>query len=775
VAALIIGTTSTSTCADSNVPKSLDTASAAQIIIIGKLPIGENKYTSYSTTINRVENLTGGERGGGSAAISKPGKTDTAKPPSNNNTDLPPKDQKQDCSSAATNGTETSGNPVVIATGEKIKSEADFSPAGIGALGLTRTYRSNGDFGMFGQRWRSNYDWRNLGPSGCYKHADYPGKCIPTEVTVTFPDGANYTYKPRNLNDQIWLQYYAVGAESMGRLNYYPQDFTNPTTYWTLVRDDVTYLFNALGKIASIGTKGVSSLSFNYGTNGLPATIQRADGRAISFTYSNNRVMTSTDTAGGVWNYTYNTNGMLASAISPGASPSVRSYHYEDAADATLLTGISINGVRYSTYKYFANRKVQESGLADGQEKDSFQYPTNQTVITDATGHTRTYNFVLDHGVLKTSSIIRSATSNCAAAAAYTFYDPAGWVDYTLDNRGIKTDYSFDAAGKLLSVTSAAGTPVASTRTNLWSGSQLMSTTYADAAGNAYKRVNYSYHPGGTAAGLTASETWTDLSTNAQRQFGFTYTFHPNGGLASSTVTRQLPGGTAVATQNYDTRGNLTSAVNPLNQSVSWNSYNGLGLPGSMVDANGIATSFSYDSRGNTILISQALPTGTRSTSLTYNGDNRVLDVLFPTGAASRLRYTAAMRQQQVGNAAQQFVTRSFDPATRVESFSSARDVPAFSGGQLTATGASSFTTQRKLDCNGLTCQSWGNNGRSLTYVYDGNGNVERVTDVAGRITRHEYDAQNRVTKTIAPDTGITKYRYDSRGNCGRLKIRAAW
>ena len=58
---------------------------------------------------------------------------------------------------------------------------------------------------------------------------------------------------------------------------------------------------------------------------------------------------------------------MLASVTSPGASPDVRTYHYENSADRQLLTGISINGVRYSTYKYYADKRVQESGLAGGE------------------------------------------------------------------------------------------------------------------------------------------------------------------------------------------------------------------------------------------------------------------------------------------------------------------------------------------------------------------------------------------------------------------------
>lgn len=61
-------------------------------------------------------------------------------------------------------------------------------------------------------------------------------------------------------------------------------------------------------------------------------------------------------------------------------------YHYEHAADVKLLTGVSINGTRYSTYKYDGSKRVSESGLTGSEHKDTFTYTTNQTTLKNALG-----------------------------------------------------------------------------------------------------------------------------------------------------------------------------------------------------------------------------------------------------------------------------------------------------------------------------------------------------------------------------------------------------
>ncbi|HKE49854.1 MAG TPA: DUF6531 domain-containing protein, partial [Rhodanobacteraceae bacterium] len=54
----------------------------------------------------------------------------------------------------------TSGNPIVLATGDKIEPEVDFASAGEMALTLTRTYNHFWKYvGLFGKHWVSSFDY----------------------------------------------------------------------------------------------------------------------------------------------------------------------------------------------------------------------------------------------------------------------------------------------------------------------------------------------------------------------------------------------------------------------------------------------------------------------------------------------------------------------------------------------------------------------------------------------------------------------------------------
>ena len=454
---------------------------------------------------------------------------------------------------------------MILATGEKWKYEQDIVAHGLNALSLGRTYRSFATTGrLFGTKWFSTYDYPNLKTSGCFYSPDYPGTCLPTTVIFTQPDGASYSYT-RVVGDDG--AYRAKNSEAGGTLQF-------GGSSWTLMKDGITYSYSSSKAIQNIkSSSGATLLQFTYGTGGTlnrPIRVTNAAGQFIEFTYAGNGGLLSKakDSAGNEWNYTYNANYMLATVTAPGPNPDVRTYHYENAADPTLLTGISINGVRYSTYKYFANKRVQESGLAGGEELDTFSYTVNQTTVTSAAGQPVTYNFSSIQGALKVSSVSRAATTTCASASSVTAYDANGWVDYTLDWNGNKTDYSFDAAGKLLQVVTAAGTPSAATRVNTWSGSNLIEERFLDASGTAYARVAYTY-TSGQAADRLASETWSDLRLGGSRTTSYAYTFHANKQLASKTVTRTLPSSTAVTTYVYDTSGNLSSVTNPLGHVVS--------------------------------------------------------------------------------------------------------------------------------------------------------------------------------------------------------------
>jgi RHS repeat-associated protein len=694
---------------------------------------------------------------GGNGLISPDGGGPSTPPAENNS-------EKDQCSQS----NPSTKNPVILATGEKYKVESDFSASGLYGLSLTRTYRSKHTSGnMFGPNWLSNIEPARLQTSGpCVGDTirNPPTYCYPQFATIKFADGATYQYKLKAFTATT-ADYTVKDANSLGSLR-----FTKLTNNWKLSKDNLVYEMDSSGFATRITDNGAPALTYTWVTSAGQRQITRVTNRVgqyLGFTWTNNRVTQVTDTAGNAWTYSYDANGMLQTVTSPGINPDVRTYHYEDPSDGKLLTGISINNVRYSTYSYYSDKKVMQSALAGEEERDTFSYSFNITTVTNAAGQVTTYHFgTAPNSSLRATSISRAGSASCPSASAQTVYDANDYVDYTLDWTGNKTDYTYDVKGMLLQVTTAAGTSVAATRSNTWQGINLMETVFKDANGSAYLKVNYTYHPStaGLAFNRIASETWTDLRTGVQRQTSYGYTFHPNNGMATFTANRSLPTGSAITTSVFDTSGNLMSVANPLGHQTSWSNYNGLGQPGRMIDANGVMTDYGYDPKGNLTSSVQYLPNGSRTTLYSYNYNHQLTDVTRSNGTVSRFRYNAATRLDKVGNAANQFVDLLFNPGAQISTVRSARQTPSLSGTTPIANNVDPFIATTELNTMGLPWKDIGNNGQLVTYTYDGNGNVLARTDTANRTTRYEYDAQQRVTKVTAPDNGATTYSYDGDG-----------
>jgi RHS repeat-associated protein len=710
-----------------------------------------------------------GLAGSGSAdgAPIRRGPTAKAKPKSEQNSN---KKSEEDCKSTR--------NPVVIATGEKYKDESDFAGGGKYALDLQRAYRSMQATGtLFGPYWLSTLDGIQLQPGDTFRpRPKWPS--IPRTVTVIDADGTKFAYDYRPASGPGAALAGPPTTDETEEPNY-PESYayrsrdaaaTGQLTYslgegWSLKKDKKVYIFNQSRRLARVvDDAGNLLLTYTYDTTPAQrlAAVTNVLGQSVQFRWgANGRVDQVRDPAEGVWTYEYDGNAMLAKVTAPGPSPDVRTYHYE-AGDPTLLTGISINGERYSTYSYRNDRRVESSALASGEEKDTFAYGDKLTYVTDARGQVTRYSHADVDGELKVSSVTRQATSTCSEASAVTVYDGKGYVDFKLDWNGNKTDYTYDGAGLLSQVTTAAGTSAALTTTYHWNGPDIGALVYSDAAGAPYLRIDYYYHPAGREAGKLAGITRTDVQTGEQRLSYYGYSFYGNGAVASETVADVLPNGaSAAATVRYDELGNIASVSNPLNQTTYWRNYNGLGLAGTQVDINGIGTDFTYNPNGTLATITE---TGNRVTRLDYNHNRQVVAVSAPSGQVARVRYNAAGRAEYAGNALGEYVRASVDVAANTVRLSAGRNVPGLNGSTSTATAAGEFSTTTLLDSLGRPYTVQGNDGQRNDVRYDANGNILTQTDADGRTTRYEYDAQNRLVKTTDPDGGETRTLYDAAG-----------
>nr|WP_229507109.1 RHS repeat-associated core domain-containing protein [Pseudoduganella rivuli] len=638
--------------------------------------------------------------------------------------------------------------PVVIATGEKFKLERDFVAGTSSGLSMERTYRSKSKGGkMFGPNWVAGIE--------------YPDLILGTNsITATDQMGAQYVLNKQAPPPGGFPGGISVYSGSYGDIVAYPN-----SGGYILTKGDYKYYYDSNGLINRLATANGTVL-LNFGGN----VIVNGAGQAMQLTWSNGRVTQITDPNGRVWQYAYNANKMLVKVTAPvdpasGAPADYREYFYEDA-DPTLLTGIAINGVRYSTYRYDANKRVIDSALAGRNEFETFVYGTNYTDVTDARGQTTRYTYNDFNGSKRLASQSRSQTANCPAAASQIFYNASGDVDYSLDWEGNKTQFQFGYNKALVSVTTAAGTANALTTYNTWNGVLLASTDYRDANGAIYRRIDYTYKDSGLEYGLFDTVTDADPANSTQRKIGYTRTFYPDGSPATLTTTYYLSSGNETEKVTYDAFGNVTSRTNRLGQSVTYSGHDRLGYPAQMVDENGITHLYVYNPNTTLKSVTDKLPTGDRITTYSYDGDRRLKDIVYANGTATRYRYDASGRLMQVGDAQNRFQTISYTASTGTTGTTSARFTPGLSGSTPTAVAATAFTSTSKADTLGRTYTVTGNNGQSTNLRYDRNGNLKSISDANGNSTTFEYDAQKRQTKvTVLPEGSVTQRHFNAAGN----------
>jgi RHS repeat-associated protein len=577
---------------------------------------------------------------------------------------------------------------------------------------------------------------------------------------LSLPDGSQYQF---NLNPET-LE--AVGSVVYGSTKYIDSGLLRRTRFnWVLQRHGLTYTYGLNGELRTVANSaGVTLYSYGY-ENGLVTSVASVTGRLVRLVYSNGRASKIVDPAGGEWYYGYDANGMLATVRSPGPNPSVWTYHYEKAGAPTLLTGYSVNGERRSSYAYYDDGKVRESLMTGGEDGERFVYRTNETDVTSLKGQTTTYKFATVNGRSVLTGQNRIGTVSCAAAASETHYSAEGNVDYRIDWRGNKTTFVTDAQGRIVEEVKAFGTAAQFTESTTWLDHRPSQTQFKDRAGNVFAKVDYSYVTTGDAKGELEKAVWMDPQNGATRQVTYSYTFHANKVLASITESLLLPSGTATNVRSYDAAGDLISRVNEAGHTETFSGYNGLGLPGRRVDANGVATDYQYSATGSLTAEKLNQPSGARTVSYAYDGERRPTEVFHADGRVQRMRYTSTGQLTQQGNALGQFVTRSFDASANAAHWRSERHVPLFSGGVPVASAQGEFHVQQKYDSMGRTWKVKGNSGQVTTLGYDGNGNVVSRVDAAGRRASYEYDARDRLIRYDAPDGGVIRYDYDDRGN----------
>ncbi len=327
------------------------------------------------------------------------------------------------------------GNPINTAIGNKFQKEEDYRANGPYPLFFARHYNSVDGY------WRHNYSTRLNITSGLITLILADGR--ESAFTVT---GSTITPSPAELGT---LEQSGTGWR------------------YTSSRQDV-FDFDSQGRLTRMANINGQFHVLTYGATDV--LVEDTFGHQLTFTQDEHFQPLSLVTSSLSTTYTYDSSRLTQVTTLAGGQTFERTFHYENATYPQFLTGITDErGVRYVTWEYDSSGRATKSVHADGADETSIVYNTDGSVtVTNALGREVTYHYVVIDGVKRIASIDGEPTPNCPASNSSYSYDTRGLLTSKTDERGIVTVYQYNSRGLETSRTEASGTPEARTITTQW-------------------------------------------------------------------------------------------------------------------------------------------------------------------------------------------------------------------------------------------------------------------------------------------------------------------
>lgn len=430
------------------------------------------------------------------------------------------------------------GNPIEVGTGMKVQQEEDVPARGIGQISFSRAYTYR--IASAQAIWRNNYQnslqlLTSLNTDSYrFKSPQYPGKAsaclsgwqnIRANITAGWAVNATATHDGdickikvngttvRNMA-VVKNVFISASAESnsinllrfngvvhsyvKNGANWYSLDGTagvlervnSGNVVWRYQNGATIEEYSATGKLISISANnGMKQELFYDATGGLLSRVKDSTGRELLFAYTGNQLSSLTVDGNKTTSYTYNAAGLITQVTRP--DNTTRVYHYEDTRFPTALTGITDErGARYATWTYDAQGRAISSEHAGGAEKTLLAFNADgSTTVTNALNKQTIYRFADIAGARRVTKVEGQPTANCIGANQDYTYTPEGWIASKTDWKGIKTTFTYNAAGQEISRTEAFGTPEARTTTTEWHPTLFVKTKITEPE----KETIYSY------------------------------------------------------------------------------------------------------------------------------------------------------------------------------------------------------------------------------------------------------------------------------------------
>ncbi|MEN6460939.1 MAG: X2-like carbohydrate binding domain-containing protein [Syntrophomonas sp.] len=563
----------------------------------------------------------------------------------------------------------------------------------------------------------------------------------------------------------------------------------------------IDYTYDNTGRVltATNTVTGNQEFSDTYDANGRVITQDDAilDNLITHFAYDTvtqpgRIVNTITDRNGKNRTFIHDNNYQLLEMID--GNSNTTEYDYDADGNKTKVTDENGNTTNYT---YDESGNILSSMDADGN-KTSMTYDerNNLLSITDALGHTTSFSYDSKNNLLSamdaagkvtsfsydSNSQMVSRTLPDQGTSQYTYTN--GMLSTAIDPAGVTINYTYDAAGRVTSISDEEGN-----KTTITYDAQDRPLTITDPLGCT---LSYSYDSYGNKTsetdgnGNTTSYTYNNdhKMTSQKDAFGNVTNYGYDGEdrlisttdpLGHTTTLSYDPAGRLISitdalsntvSNSYDPAGNLIGIKNSDDVTILSQAFNNLNLPTSITDALGNATTKSYDNLRQVTSIAD--PKGQVS-NYSYDQLNHLTSGTDPLSGTSRQEFDAAGNLLSIAdpNGNQQSFT--YDNAGRIVSQKDGSNntiTYAYNKlGQIaTKTNGRGQTASFSYDKTGRIIAMNTPEGDTISYSYDNNGNLMAISDSSGTISR-SYDALNRVTSYRDVNGNTISYQYDAVGN----------
>ncbi|WP_338849534.1 RHS repeat-associated core domain-containing protein [Massilia sp. W12] len=610
------------------------------------------------------------------------------------------------------------GKPVIIATGEKMLADTDFSLPGMIDLSWRRHYRSgNTRMSWFGQGWSHPLaQMLQLGAQGILLH-DANGRSVNLPMIAV---GAEHfdAYEGFTLYHPEAHAWHIIGKDGLCRT-------------WRRARADCWLL-----PLAAITNRNGQRISLHYGDAPAdsfapyrPHALSDSAGRILSLQWNagGQLLQVGLQAHGGVWplaRYAYDEQGCLLQAESgreEDGSHAIRHYHWRQG----MLIGYTrADGSRFAAeYDQLSPQgRVLRSWHVESGAGLRFSYDPQRrcNTVTDALGRSTRYEYDEREDII--------ATTGPDGVRLATPFDPSGRPSQESDALGRSTHFQFDARGNLTAITDPAGAKttiaynVLDLPIKLTDALQQVTQQEYDARGNLLTRID--------AAGQQTRFRYDERGLLREIE-------DARGGLkrlqwdGHANLQEYRDCSQRSTRMTYDALGRLLTQSDALGQTTRyvWDANSRLRQ---VQEADGSVQHYAWDAEGRLVRHTDALG---HSTCYAYDGLGRLLQKTDANGHSLRYAYDAV-------------------------------------GRLITLTNENREETHFRYDLQDNLIEEIGFDGRLQRYHYNAAGELTHLLEVGGsdygpgKVTRFTRDALGRLLEKVcdAAPHEITRYRYDKLG-----------